>query len=124
MVIICEKIIKDNKNFKIEIQKILGIGKFRSQLLCSSLGLPKSFKFDNKLNINNYQLLNNDLLFILDKVNNFIVENNLKYIKNIDLKNLKEVHNYKAIRHMQGLPVNGQRTHTNAKTQKKKQRNK
>ena len=76
------------------------------------------------MNINNYQLLNNDLLFILDKVNNFIVENNLKYIKNIDLKNLKEVHNYKAIRHMQGLPVNGQRTHTNAKTQKKKQRNK
>ena len=53
----------------------------------------------------------------LDK-NNVIVEGDLRRNVALDIKRLVEVQCYRGVRHRKGLPVRGQRTHTNARTRK------
>lgn len=49
----------------------------------------------------------------------YLVEDFLKKKKILSLRAIKETNGLKAIRHLNFLPVNGQRTHSNAKTRKK-----
>jgi small subunit ribosomal protein S13 len=54
--------------------------------------------------------------------NNFKVEGDLKREVTQNIKRLIEVNTYRGIRHKRGLPVRGQRTHTNARTRKGRRR--
>ena len=50
----------------------------------------------------------------------FIVEGDLRRQVALNIKNLTEIGSYRGLRHRKGLPVRGQRTHTNARTRKGK----
>ena len=71
---------------------------------------------NNKINLSENQLA---VLtqFILD---NYLVDLKLKEFRVMNIKTLKALKTYKGYRHIYNLPVNGQRTKTNAKTKKKK----
>ncbi len=61
----------------------------------------------------------------IQKINDLIsakctVEGDLKRLVTNNIKRLKDINSYKGIRHKAGLPVNGQRTRTNARTRKGK----
>jgi small subunit ribosomal protein S13 len=55
---------------------------------------------------------------IIDK--QYLVEGNLQRIVTSNIKRIKDINSYKGLRHKIGLPVNGQRTRTNARTRKGK----
>ena len=93
--------------------KTYGLSYTRSLQLCKELGYDLSTKyikltFDDKYKLN--QLINIKYKFILNS--------DLKKKKKNNIKLLKKIRNYKGLRHTLHLPVNGQRTKTNAKTQK------
>lgn len=50
--------------------------------------------------------------------NKYTVEGDLKRLVTNNIKRLKDINSYKGVRHKAGLPVNGQRTRTNARTRK------
>lgn len=61
----------------------------------------------------------------IQKINDLIgskhtVEGDLKRLVTNNIKRLKDINSYKGVRHKAGLPVNGQRTRTNARTRKGK----
>jgi small subunit ribosomal protein S13 len=61
----------------------------------------------------------------VQKINDLIsakctVEGDLKRLVTNNIKRLKDINSYKGVRHKAGLPVNGQRTRTNARTRKGK----
>lgn len=75
-------------------------------------------KYNNIMNIKVKDLNDNELTEIIYKIINlnFIYNNKLNILTNIE--NLRKIKNYKYIRHISNLPVNGQRTHTNRKTKR------
>lgn len=118
MLIICEKKFNEEKNFGIELTTIYGISETRAKIISALLGLSKLNKIKE---CPNYQInLSDNTKNIIEKDKYYTIENRLRYQKIVNLRELKNINNYKNLRHLQGLPVNGQRTHTNAKTQKKK----
>ena len=94
--------------------KIYGIGLNNSLLLCKKLGLSKNIKIKD---LSREQI--NKLLKTVELLN-LIVGSDLKKNKLIISKKLIAIKTYRGLRSYQGLPVRGQRTHTNAKTSKRK----
>lgn len=101
-----------NREIRLSLQAILGIGWHKSNIIGSKLGLSFPFLFKN-LNSYNMQLLS----FILDfftwldaRIKHYVFQN---------IKRLFEINAYKGLRHKDSLPVRGQRTRTNASTKKK-----
>lgn len=112
MLYIFDKTISNSKSITYALIELYGINTYQSTKLCKKLGINPTTNI-NKLNKN--QL--NKLISYLNK--NIEIEQLLiKKKKNI-VKNLLEIKSYRGIRHTLGLPVRGQRTHTNAKTTKK-----
>jgi small subunit ribosomal protein S13 len=94
------------------LTKYFGINFWRATQLISLLGINKSTKVN--------QLTSQELI----KLNKFATKNyifgpKLLQIKNTIINDHKKNGSYKGMRFRQGLPANGQRTHTNAKTAKK-----
>ena len=113
MVYLFESELQENKTIIFALKKIYGIGTFRSILICKKLGFSKNLKI-NKLTKD--QII--DLLKLIDLLN-FILASDLKKLKFLAVKSLISIKSYRGLRRNQGLPVKGQRTHTNAKTAKK-----
>ena len=113
MVFILGVNIKNSLNIIEGLSKIYGIGKSKSKNICNFLGYSR--------NILVKDLESKDWENIL----NFIKNNNIYILKDLIKKerffllNLLNMKNYRGIRHKNGLPVRGQRTHSNKKTQKK-----
>ncbi len=101
--------IPDKKRIEIALTYIYGIGKVRSNLILSALGIDKNIKVKD---ISEKQL--NDIKNYIDK--NFKIEGDLKREVMSNIKRLKEISSYRGIRHTRGLPVRGQRTKTNSRT--------
>ena len=59
-----------------------------------------------------------DLEKLRDEVGKFIVEGDLRREVTMNIKRLMDLGCYRGLRHRKGLPVRGQRTHTNARTRK------
>lgn len=94
------------------LTEIYGIGLNRSRLICEQLG------FGTKMIVGT---LNKDQLYKLSKYveNTQITRTELKKKINRHILQLKHMRSYRGIRHSMQLPVRGQRTRTNAKTQKR-----
>lgn len=95
------------------LQTIFGIGKTLSKQICRNLGINEKYLF--------YKLKKKQINVLLNYIENenFIIESNL-IIKNKNIGTfLKKIKTYKYFRHKYHLPVRGQRTHTNARTQNK-----
>ena len=102
-----------NKSIFISLVRIYGIGKFNSILICKQLGFSINFK--NK-NLSKEQT--NQIIKILEYLN-LKISSDLKKYKTLILKEQILIKCYKGLRKLKGLPVRGQRTHTNCKTNKR-----
>ena len=112
MLYIFNKTISDSKSILYSLITLYGINKFQSKKICKNIGINPQITL-NKLKNNHV----NRLIFYINK--NLKVEQFLKKKKKERLNELIEIKSNRGIRHNQGLPVRGQRTHTNAKTSKK-----
>ena len=104
----------ENKSILFSLTSIYSIGIFTSTLICRKLGFSSNFKTKD---LDNEQMLS--LLKLINSLN-LPLNNELKKIKTLSLKKLVDVKSYRGLRHIKGLPVRGQRTHTNAKSSRKK----
>lgn len=102
-----------DKHILYSIQYIYGIGPTKAKEIIEKTKINPTTKADD---LTEEEL--NALRDIIDK--EYIVEGDLRKQVNLDIKRLIDVGCYRGIRHRRGLPVNGQRTKTNARTRKGK----
>jgi small subunit ribosomal protein S13 len=90
---------------------IYGIGQASAKLICKKAGIPESKKVD--------ELTEADVKAIRDIIEaSYKVEGDLRREVQQNIKRLMDLGSYRGLRHRKGLPVHGQRTHTNARTRK------
>jgi small subunit ribosomal protein S13 len=105
--------IPTNKRVNISLRYIYGIGPAKAQSICTQLGIPE----DRRVN----QLSDQEVLKIRELIDkDFRVEGDLRREVAMNIKRLMDLGCYRGLRHRRGLPVRGQRTHTNARTRKGK----
>ncbi len=103
--------IPGRKHVVIALQYIYGIGPARAQEICAQAGIAETKRADD--------LDEGEVKKIRDVIDqNFKVEGDLRREVNMHIKRLMDLGCYRGIRHRKGLPVHGQRTHTNARTRK------
>ena len=113
MVYILEAEVLENKSIYLSLTKVFGIGRFQSFLICKKSGLAYNCKLTN---LTEDQIEN--LIKSIEN-SNLLITNNLKKSKIKIAKKLIQIKAYRGIRKLHGLPIRGQRTHTNAKTASK-----
>jgi small subunit ribosomal protein S13 len=90
---------------------IYGIGTKTAREICKRAKIEESKKVD--------ELTDADVIAIRDIIDaSFKVEGDLRRDVQQNIKRLMDLGSYRGLRHRKGLPVNGQRTHTNARTRK------
>jgi small subunit ribosomal protein S13 len=100
-----------DKRLEIGLTYIYGIGLTRAQKVCSETGVDP----DTRIR----QLTDDEVTRIRRFIEaNFEVEGDLRREVQQNIKRKIEIGSYQGIRHRRGLPVRGQRTHTNARTRK------
>ena len=100
-----------NKRVLIALTYIHGIGKVTSKSICDAAGVNVSTRVN--------QLSEQEVASIRQHIDgNVIVEGDLRRERTINIKRLMDLGCYRGLRHRRGLPVRGQRTHTNARTRK------
>jgi small subunit ribosomal protein S13 len=101
--------IPDNKRIEIALTYIYGIGLSLSRRILSQAKVNPDIR-TNKLSSEEI----NRLREIVEK--NYKVEGELRRLKMMNIKRLKDISAYRGIRHIKGLPVRGQQTKTNTRT--------
>jgi len=99
------------KRLEIALTYIYGIGQTRSHLVCDNLEIDRGTKVRD--------LTDDEVVRIRRFLEqNFQVEGDLRRDVAQNIKRKVEIGSYQGVRHRRGLPVRGQRTHTNARTRK------
>ena len=100
-----------NKRMEIALTYIFGIGRNASRKILQGAGVPFDTKTDN---------LNDDEVVKIRQIidQSYKVEGDLRREVSQNIKRHVDVGSYRGLRHRKGLPVRGQRTHTNARTRK------
>lgn len=91
---------------------IYGIGHSTSTLICKKLGFLPTFKIQNMSPRQNYKLTK----FMEQHASDLVLDKDLKKLENKDKNRLTSIKSYRGTRINKGLPVRGQRTHSNAQT--------
>ena len=100
-----------NKRLVIALTYIHGIGQTSAQQICAKADVDVSLKTD--------QLSDGDVVRLREIIENeYEVEGDLRREVQQNIKELMDIGCYRGLRHRRGLPVRGQRTHTNARTRK------
>lgn len=103
--------IPTNKRVEIALTYIHGIGRTKAKQVCGEVGLP----FERRVN----ELTDSEVIQIREAIErNHMVEGDLRRDTAMNIKRLMDLGLYRGLRHRRGLPVRGQRTHTNARTRK------
>jgi small subunit ribosomal protein S13 len=103
--------IPDNKHIEIALTYIFGIGRSTARKICKEANVP--------LGTRTRDLTEEQNVHIRDIIENEVkVEGALRSEVTMNIKRLMEIGSYRGMRHKMGLPVHGQRTHTNARTRK------
>ena len=103
--------IPTNKKVSVGLTYIHGIGDKSALDICEKAGIDK----DKRVN----ELLETEVIQIREIIDgSFRVEGELRRAVSTNIKRLMDLGNYRGLRHRRGLPVRGQRTHTNARTRK------
>ena len=90
---------------------LYGIGFAQSKVICDRAKIPHDRKVDD--------LTESDVRSIREILDaDYKVEGDLRREVQMHIKRLMDLGSYRGLRHRKGLPVNGQRTHTNARTRK------
>jgi small subunit ribosomal protein S13 len=106
----------ENKSVILAIANVYGVGLSTARLISKSLGFSTSLKIK--------QLTPKQMVLLEKVIRNMDLElgGDLKKIRTLNIKRLITIKSYRGLRMFQGLPVRGQRTHSNAKTAKKLKR--
>ncbi|MCI0446893.1 30S ribosomal protein S13 [bacterium] len=100
-----------NKRIEISLTYIFGIGRARSKSILRKAGVDEAVKVKD---LTEEQVSN--IRKVIDQEGK--VEGDLKKEISMNIKRLMDIGCYRGMRHRRGLPVRGQRTHTNARTRK------
>ena len=102
--------VPDRQHTEIGLTAIYGIGRTRARQICDAAGVLHSKKVKD--------LSDSELERIRDLISRLTVEGDLRREVSMSIKRLMDLGCYRGVRHRRGLPVRGQRTHTNARTRK------
>jgi small subunit ribosomal protein S13 len=104
-----------NKRVEIGLTYIYGIGRSTSKEILDNLKI----NYDKKI-----KDLTEEEIDVIRKTitDEYVIEGTLRTQTKIAIKRLMDIGNYRGVRHRKGLPVNGQRTKTNARTRKGKKK--
>jgi len=103
--------IPTQKRTVIALQYIHGIGPKFAKEICDKVGIPPERRVND--------LTDAEVLQIRESIDrDYMVEGDLRREVAMNIKRLMDLGAYRGLRHRRGLPVNGQRTHTNARTRK------
>ena len=100
-----------DKRVEVALTYIYGIGKTRSNQMLAASGVNPNTRVKD---LDESSL--NSLREYIDQ--NFKIEGDLRREVSSDIRRKVEIGSYQGVRHRRGLPVRGQRTHTNARTRK------
>ena len=107
--------IPTQKRVIIALQYIHGIGSKLAKEVCEKANIPEQRRVN--------QLTDAEVLQIRETIDrDYAVEGDLRRDVAMNIKRLMDLGCYRGLRHRRGLPVRGQRTHTNARTRKGKAR--
>ena len=99
------------KRVEIALRYIHGIGPAKAREICEKVGIEQSRRVN--------QLTDAEVLRIRETIDaDYMVEGDLRREVSMNIKRLMDLGCYRGLRHRRGLPVRGQRTHTNARTRK------
>ncbi len=105
--------IPTNKRVVIALTYIHGIGRTTAAKICTTLGFPAERRVQD--------LTDQEVIQIREMIDrDHTVEGDLRRETSMNIKRLMDLASYRGLRHRKGLPVRGQRTHTNARTRKGK----
>jgi small subunit ribosomal protein S13 len=103
--------IPTNKRVVIALTSIYGIGPKNARDICQSVGIADNVRVN--------QLSDDEVLRLRELIDRgYKVEGDLRREVAMNIKRLMDMASYRGLRHRRGLPVRGQRTHTNARTRK------
>jgi small subunit ribosomal protein S13 len=103
--------IPTNKRVVIALQYIHGIGSAKAKEIMQKVSMPEARRVS--------QLTDQEVLQLREVIDrDYIVEGDLRREVAMNIKRLMDLGCYRGLRHRRGLPVRGQRTHTNARTRK------
>ena len=103
--------IPTNKRVEISLRYIYGIGPVNAKIICNEVKIPISKRVN--------ELSDAEVLAIREVIDrDYMVEGDLRREVSMNIKRLVDLGCYRGLRHRKGLPVRGQRTHTNARTRK------
>ena len=103
--------IPTNKRVEISLTYIHGIGRTKARQIRETVGLPAEKRVS--------QLSDAEVIRIREVIDqSYLVEGDLRREVAMNIKRLMDLGTYRGLRHRRGLPVRGQRTHTNARTRK------
>lgn len=114
MIYLFESELPENKSVYFALTHIYGIGKANSFLICRKLGFSANLKVKN--------LSKDQVIKLIKTIETLNIElaSDLKKAESLITTTLVSIRSYRGLRKKQGLPVRGQRTHTNAKTARKR----
>lgn len=105
--------IPTGKRVEVALTYIHGIGRTFAKKICDKAGIP----LDRRVN----DLTEGEVIKIREIIDaDYTVEGDLRRDVAMNIKRLMDLGTYRGLRHRKGLPVHGQRTHTNARTRKGK----
>ena len=103
--------IPTNKRVEVALTYIHGIGDTFAKQICTKVAIPS----ERRVN----ELTESEIIHIREVINHdYMVEGDLRRDVAMNIKRLMDLGCYRGLRHRRGLPVRGQRTHTNARTRK------
>ena len=103
--------IPTNKRVIIALQYIHGIGSTKAREIVDRVGIADARRVN--------QLTDQEVIQIRETIDrDYQVEGDLRRENSMNIKRLMDLACYRGLRHRKGLPVRGQRTHTNARTRK------
>ncbi len=103
--------IPNQKRVPIGLTYIYGIGRTKAHEICDRLGIPAQRRV--------HELTDDEVLRLRELIDReYQVEGDLRRTVAMNIKRLMDLGSYRGLRHRKGLPVRGQRTHTNARTRK------
>ncbi|MEO0387669.1 MAG: 30S ribosomal protein S13 [Pseudomonadota bacterium] len=103
--------IPTGKRVQVALTYIHGIGRTSATQICEAVGIDASRRVN--------ELSDAEVLKVREYIDeNLMVEGDLRRDKSMNIKRLMDLGCYRGLRHRRGLPVRGQRTHTNARTRK------
>jgi small subunit ribosomal protein S13 len=103
--------IPTNKRVEVALTYIHGIGDTFAKQICEKVAIPQERRVS--------QLTESEIIQIREVIDrDYVVEGDLRRDVAMNIKRLMDLGCYRGLRHRRGLPVRGQRTHTNARTRK------